>query len=951
MKNKKMKNFPKFLRSGSLSAKLIDALVFVLSANVINADPYHEIPDDNTIERTDDVKEDVTEHLKNTGLFTFESDSIINNIKVPVHLNIFSEVTKSLINNGKLSGLNNYSYKSVKNRGYIYELGYSNESDLENTGYINTASNPEKTENKNYINELISENIDNEGVVESVEGAENMKNYGYAGMSPRVAANPDTFENYGIMNFISYNTYRYLNMLDKLTNKGIIYNDYAVAFAGDTLTDDKGRTIRNFGEDSNANDLPSNVSNKNIVNIYKMKVDKDLTVRDNSVVNMYDAEIGANRTFVFDNSTANIKMHDKDEGMEIGSGVRIEVRNNSTLGVLEFFDKNGTKLESLTIDNTSNVGNVVLNVKEINLISNPSDRDRVLNLSGVEYVGKDNELKTNVVTNVTLLNNAMLGNIAVKDGAVLTIGQDSLINNGIFDSSSKKLKNDISIEGSGKIIIGIDPHNIEDIIALGEGNNLTESVIGQKDTATLSDRLAQAALNIDADSLLHDIVILPAESVTYTDGAKMVRNKLKVLESTELPPPLPVVPVAPVNPTQPVTPVNPAIPTNPVNPETPGVPTPPVNPSNPENPDIPSTPIAPSTPTVPEDYDYLNAIYKSLYTAGWVKDFRVYDSTQLDGLYRYIRDIYSNNPYSVSSNTSFGNLGTFRSSAIGNGEKAEAGKWIIAGGINHDTDRARYNSATTDVDTDRTGLYAKSEYGLSDSLSAGIIIGGASSVSKMDTGKVKGNTAYVGAYAKKSINNLRITAGIGAESGNYRTEREAAGYAGIVDSYVHNGRHRNTGFDVYTDIRYSQPIGKNLYIEPSAGLAYSTVKQGSISEDDSHIALEIDSKRFNRTTSAMGVNIKKEIPMGILKHTFSAGVSHETVVSGAKEDTLTGRVRNGTDFEISVPKKEKSRTGIEAEYRLDSGNGLLFNTKMEYVFRKGSNKKDMKFKTGLSYEF
>ncbi len=293
-----------------------------------------------------------------------------------------------------------------------------------------------------------------------------------------------------------------------------------------------------------------------------------------------------------------------------------------------------------------------------------------------------------------------------------------VINSGsVFEIPKKTLekirevvyKKDIKIEGNGKILIGIDPYDISGVKELGQGNNLTDSVKGQVDTTDPNMLLAQDQLNIDADSLLHDIVIMPKYSFNYVDGAHEVRNKYKIIVAKDL-----AIPLPDDKPLQ----VTPAIPITPGTSVTPSTPT------------VPATPARPSTPAKPKDYGELNAIYRSIVTADKIKEFKVYNNDELKGFYRYLRDIYVNNPYATTIGSSLNNLSTLRDNALFE-IKPNLNKWAVMGGAVYNDNETKYKVSTTEVDTKTTGAYAKGEYGLKEDTTLGVILGGTNSKSKL----------------------------------------------------------------------------------------------------------------------------------------------------------------------------------------------------------------------------
>ena len=525
-----------------------------------------------------------------------------------------------------------------------------------------------------------------------------------------------------------------------------------------------------------------------------------------------------------------------------------------------------------------------------------------------------------------------MGNITVKDGGRLTIGESTLFKNGLDEDSGISpvyYKKDIKIEGNGKILIGINPYDISGVKELGQGNNLTDSIKGQVDTTDPNMLLAQDQLNIDADSLLHDIVIMPKYSFNYVDGAHDVRNKYKIVVAKDL-----AIPLPDDKPLQ----VTPAITITPATPITPGTSV------------TPSTPTVPAIPSKPKDYGELNAIYRSIVTADKIKEFKVYNNDELKGFYRYLRDIYANSPYTTTIGSSLDNLSMLREKALFD-LKPNLNKWAVMGGAVYNDNETKYKVSTTEVDTKTTGAYAKGEYGLKEDTTFGLILGGTNSKSDLSTGKVKSSSAYIGAYAKKYVNNFKFTLGTAVDFAEDKVKRDAIGYEGIIETSRSSAKQKSRAFDLYTELAYSKNLGKNFYIEPKFGLSYSRVRRGAVTENDGIVNLHVNSKTFNETKARVGLDLKKIIVSGNTIHNFIINTAYERILNGAKATTIKANVVGGSEFDILVPEREKGRATTGIEYKLENKFGLLFNLKVDYGFRHGSNKKSTRFSTGLGYKF
>ena len=898
-------------------------IAFLLSANLAFAGGIYKVGNEGIKRENSGTLEEATESLKKTGLFKIETETIENRLKDISDVTLLNEVNKTFVNKGKIN-LTNDGTGKIENRGYIGLFGSTNiASDTLNLGSIVLMTSIGNIYNKAYIGNLDGHNIlENEGTTITLSENKKLKNFGDVAVDSSAIASTEKIENYGLINFET-GDYDTLKSVNKIVNKGIVLespNLKEISPNSTILKDDKGRLIKNYANSA----IDDTEINNGILNVFNVTMDKNLEVKNNSVFNIYKAKIEDNKKISFNNSTLNMSY------TLIENGIEMEFKNNSNIGNMKVIGQTSPLLKKLTIDNTTNVGSIMISdvdIEAINLVANEDivNKNMVLRINDFE-TSPDKDVNTFISTNVDLLGNSTtLGNITVKDGGRLTIGESTLFKNGLDDNVAPDdyYKKDIKIEGNGKILIGIDPYDISGVKELGQGNNLTDSIKGQVDTTDPNMLLAQDQLNIDADSLLHDIVIMPKYSFNYVDGAHEVRNKYKIVVAKDL-----AIPLPDDKPLQ----VTPAITIIPATPITPG------------------TPTVPATPAKPKDYGELNAIYRSIVTADKIKEFKVYNNDELKGFYRYLRDIYVNSPYTTTIGSSLDNLSMLREKALFD-LKPNPNKWAVVGGAVYNDNETKYKVSTTEVDTKTTGAYAKGEYGLKEDTTFGLILGGTNSKTDLSTGKVKSSSAYIGAYAKKYVNNFKFTLGTAVDFAENKVKRDAIGYEGIIETSRSSAKQKSRAFDLYTELAYSKNLGNNFYIEPKFGLSYSRVRRGAVTENDGIVNLHVNSKTFNETKAEVGLDLKKVIVSGNTIHNFIINTAYERILNGAKATTIKANVVGGSEFDILVPEREKGRTTTGIEYKLENKFGILFNLKVDYGFRHGSNKKSTRFSTGLGYKF
>ena len=375
-------------------------------------------------------------------------------------------------------------------------------------------------------------------------------------------------------------------------------------------------------------------------------------------------------------------------------------------------------------------------------------------------------------------------------------------------------------------------------------------------------------------------------------------------------------------------------------------------------------------------YTELNKIYHSIASVeDLIGNFNVDDDEKLSTFLSYLNDIYAGNPCSYSSELSRKSAGMFRDIVTESQFRPNLNNWMIYGGLTHVDGGTKdiyygkgcytYDIGSSDMDAETkiTGAYMLGEYGVSDTLTSGVVIGGNKLKSDLSNGsKVDGSALYLGAYAKKYVGNLKVTAGAGFQYGDYDADRMAVNKVASDETKAmmkYSDNYNDMTYDIYLNGRYSNPIGDNLFLEPYATLSYTYVDQDGANEGSKALAIETDSKSFDYTVGKVGVDLKKVIPHEKGKSTLTAGVSYTKIFDGAEEEYITGRFKGGSDFDILVAHKNEHSIGLNAKYALELENGVLFDVKGTYSVERDSHNGSGKNKTkgewiagaGMGYKF
>ncbi|WP_291255433.1 autotransporter outer membrane beta-barrel domain-containing protein [Fusobacterium sp.] len=388
----------------------------------------------------------------------------------------------------------------------------------------------------------------------------------------------------------------------------------------------------------------------------------------------------------------------------------------------------------------------------------------------------------------------------------------------------------------------------------------------------------------------------------------------------------------------------------------------------PANPIIRPTPIVPANPIKTKLYVKLNDIYKGIYTSG-DKNFGALNGIvvnhsftdkdkgdytiignqkmQMATLLEYLREIYEETPYSFSNEATKKSMELFHNVVRDGDFKAKEKSWLVYGGFTHengDQEQSYYGknyhgfdvgTTNTAVDIKITGAYGQLEYGNTESLSSGLILGGNNTRIKVESSKLEGTSAYIGTYLKKDIDAFRITTGLGYQYTEYDGKRNV-----VNQSYSEN--YKDRGLNLYLDGKYSYEIGEKLYLEPSLGLSYTHIDQAGIREEqDKALALNVDSKEFDILEGTIGVNLKKVIATEKGKHTVSGGVTYRNILDGDEANYLTANY-GGDDFEILIPHKNRDQISVGIKYQAELENGVFYDIKGNYFLNTDSKENSNK---------
>ncbi|MGL4902207.1 MAG: beta strand repeat-containing protein, partial [Cetobacterium sp.] len=260
----------------------------------------------------------------------------------------------------------------------------------------------------------------------------------------------------------------------------------------------------------------------------------------------------------------------------------------------------------------------------------------------------------------------------------------------------------------------------------------------------------------------------------------------------------------------------------------------PLEPSIPVPPIEPEPPIAPPTVVDSLLYEKLNKVYQSIVSAGEIGTLAnttlienvVGDSyletvqgeggktfeESLGGLLTILDQMYANNPYAYTLKSSRDSLKLFEDNMSYLTIKPKKDETIVQGkaiytGVKNDSsasgknyhgfDTGHRNYKTT---TNTVGGLATFEYGLSDDTSLGFVFGGNNQdVNFKGSSKIKGNSLYLGTFAKTDINNFKFMSGVGYQYTSADVDRKVSNK---YDSFSTGDKYDINSLNAFVEAKY-----------------------------------------------------------------------------------------------------------------------------------------------------
>ncbi|MBC2856950.1 autotransporter outer membrane beta-barrel domain-containing protein [Cetobacterium sp. 2A] len=853
-------------------------------------------------------------------------------------------IINSLINNGIIKGIVETKGKQLKliGSGNGVSSFFSNLGNVENKGLIigdiKNQISPTKLDINNSGNGIAfnkSGTIENSGVIRGKEYSINgnsgeVKNYGTL-IGKQIVSKSLLEENLGI----------HIELVE-LPNGNTAINKIINGKGGEVrLSDGTIKTILNGTTNGDISTIEGTLDkNDSFINASKLTTTENLIINGagishgsltvdindfelkNSIINASQAAI----TLEKDGKTTltDVVINSSKTDLNAISGFNtnneLNIKNNSIInGNINL----GAGTDTLSISNTVQInGNLdggndldILNLGEKTTSKVASNLNIFHEINNFENISTNGDITLFEVAKVTGADEINLesGNLILRVDPTITLdgkvtGHALYGNNGTLSSTG------------GNLVIGLN----------GIGANTTVSMGGTTITSGTNDSWWKDTDHIKTNSLVLDGKL--------SDDGKDVNITIK--EFIPLEPPKPIPPIDP--------PIDPPV-------------DPPVNP-----------PVEPPTVIDSLLYEKLNKVYQSTVTAGEIGalanttllEDKTYEES-LGGLLTILDQIYANNPYAYTLKSSRDSLKLFEDNMSYLTIKPKENEWIIQGkgiytGVKNDNassgknyygfDTGHRNYKTT---TSTSGGLATFEYGLSDKTSIGGVIGGNNQdINFKGSSKIKGNSLYLGTFAKTDINNFKLMAGLGYQ---YTAADADRSVSNMYDSFKTSDKYDINSLNAFAEVKYSIEGNDNWTLEPKARLSYYYIEQDNVNEGytPGQLSVGVDKANSNTADLELGIDLIKNVYLqqGKLKNIFSFGIIN-TIGDKSKElnGYVLGNSKDGNKFDIQGVELPRTSGKVAYNLELEQTSGMIYTAGVSMEFAKDYNR-NASATIGLGYKF
>ena len=371
-------------------------------------------------------------------------------------------------------------------------------------------------------------------------------------------------------------------------------------------------------------------------------------------------------------------------------------------------------------------------------------------------------------------------------------------------------------------------------------------------------------------------------------------------------------------------------------------------------------------------YKKLDKVYQSVISAEEIGKLanttlledKTYNES-LGELLTLLDQIYANNPYAYTLKSSRDSLKLFEDNLSYLTIKPKKDEMIVQGkaiytGVKNDSnasgknyygfDTGHRNYKTT---TNTVGGLATFEYGLSDKTSVGFVLGGNNqNINFKGSSKIKGNSLYLGTFAKTDVDNFKFMSGVGYQYTSADADRKISNR---YDSFSTGDKYDINSLNVFAEAKYVYNAEHDWTVEPKLRLSYYYIEQERVNEGytPGQISMRADKADSNTADVEIGVDFIKSLYLakGKLKNILSLGVIN-TIGDKSKElnGYILGKEKDGNKFNIQGVELPKTSGKVSYSLELEQTNGMIYTAGVSLEFAKDYNR-NVNATVGIGYKF
>lgn len=343
------------------------------------------------------------------------------------------------------------------------------------------------------------------------------------------------------------------------------------------------------------------------------------------------------------------------------------------------------------------------------------------------------------------------------------------------------------------------------------------------------------------------------------------------------------------------------------------------------------------------DKDYFkDNVLDSISTAAAASGARIYLSDNADELKGQIDKLYSSNIYSETVKASYDILKLNEDTILDMKTTPKTGELTVYGNAlyskkEHDRDG---KTGTVTSENEITGLLANAVYGIKDNSAIGFVFSGAQQDIDTDGGNAEGDVFYLGLYKNIQFKNMRVTAGLEYQFGDFDTNN-TAGNETTTASY------NSETLGVYAQTVFTKDLGNNLFIEPKVKAGITHIEQDEV--EDAYFGVK--DAEITTADITVGADLRKIVQFENSAADFKAGIAY-THTMGDIDKEFTGIMYGELgreNFQVLGAEIAENVFTLNMGMELSHDNGFFYNGGFAYQF--GSDNKSYSINIGVGYKF